>query len=73
MGYSRDDAQRQQKEDLADAEWFTERMVALINELKLVKEPRRAAFVRGCLNAAMRQHGRLLKVETPPVDEYEDR
>lgn len=73
MGYDSDrKAQAEQKAMLEDADWLAEKMVTLIAELKATKEPRRAAFVRGCLNAAMKQHGRLLLVPSPPAEDYDD-
>ena len=61
------------KERQADADWFTERMASIVNELKIVKEPRRAEFLRGVLNAAMRQHSRCLGGTVQVSDEFEDR
>lgn len=63
MGYREDEKMRDRsKSDIADAQWLGERMVALVAELNLLKEPNRAAFVRACLNAAMKRQERLMAV-----------
>lgn len=70
MSYQ-NDKQKEEASRLADAEWFSDRMLALVQELKLVKEPTRAAYIKGCLNAAIRAHGRVVGGVSQPTDDYE--
>lgn len=61
MGYREDEEKKKMAAALLkDREWFAERMTALVEELKLVSEPARAGYLRGCLNAAMKAHARAL-------------
>lgn len=60
MGYREDTTQKDRiKSNEADIEWFADRLAILVSELKTVKEPNRAAFIRVSAHLAMKMHAKL--------------